>query len=62
MADREKILRAWERCKVCNMSPVGNEEGHKAYFDCEYTIGLYCRKDRLIDDTIELLKALGEKQ
>ena len=56
MADAEKVLRGWERCKVCNMSLLATPEGRKAYVDCEYTVGLSCRRDKLIDDTITLLK------
>ena len=53
MADFEKVIRGWERCMagICP-SPFSQE-----FKDCEYTMGLYCRRDKLIHDTIELLKA-----
>jgi len=54
--DYEKVIRGWERCEKCNMSPIAPPEGTKAYLDCEYTIGPYCGKDKLIWETIELLK------
>ena len=54
--DRERVIRGWERCKVCDMSLLASEEGKQAYLDCEYSTGMYCRRDRLIDDTIALLK------
>ena len=53
MPDIKKVLRGWERCKTCNMSII---ESNDSYRDCEYTIGLYCGKDKLINETIELLK------
>ena len=52
MVDRDKIIRAWERCQKDTCPTLFSQE----YFDCEYTMGLYCRKDKLIKDTIELLK------
>lgn len=58
MADLEKVLRGWERCKKCNMSPIAPREAHEAYYECEYTIGLYCGKDKLVFETIELLDEL----
>ena len=51
--DKDKILKGWERCKTCNMSPIENCD---SYLNCEYTTGLYCRKDKLIDETLELIK------
>ena len=56
MADIEKVIKAWERCKICDMSLIASEEGKKAYIDCEYTNVLYCRQDILIHETIKLLK------
>ena len=56
MADIEKVIKAWERCKVCNTSVLSDEPGKQAYIDCEYTTGLYCRQDKLIYETLELLK------
>ena len=58
MIDVEKVLRGWERCKACDMRPIAPEEGQKAYLDCEYTIGMYCGKDKLIYETMEILKHL----
>ena len=60
--DRNEIIKAWERCKKCDMSVLASEEGRKAYLDCKYTTGLYCRQDRLINDTIDLLKEQGETE
>ena len=54
--DSEKIIKAWERCQKCEMSPLGSEEGKSAYLNCEYTVGLYCDRNKLIDETIALLK------
>ena len=59
MADKNKVIRGWERCKKCSMSPISTPEELKAYLDCEYTVGLYCGKDKLINQTIELLKEPG---
>ena len=56
MPDINKIIKSWERCKECHMHPVGTSQ---AYLDCEYTIGLYCGQDKLIWDTLELLKELS---
>ena len=58
MNDIEKIIQAWERCKICDTSPIGSKEGHQAYYDCEYTTGKYCRREKLIEETIDLLKKL----
>ena len=52
MSDTEKIIRGWERCKAKTCPSIFSKE----YYDCEYTDGLYCRQDKLIDDTISLLK------
>jgi len=43
------------------MSLVSDEEGRKAYLDCEYTVGMYCGRNRLIFDTITLLKKQREQ-
>ena len=56
MEDREKVFAALERCKTCDTSLLASDDGKKAYIDCEYTTGLYCRQDRVIADAIELLK------
>lgn len=56
MPDTDKIAKAWDRCNKCNMSLNADEEGRKAYLDCEYTVGMYCGKDRLIRETIDTLK------
>jgi len=56
MADIEKVINAWERCNVCNTSVLSDEPGKQAYIDCEYTTGLYCRQDKLVYETLELLK------
>ena len=62
MSDIGKIIEAWERCKICNMSLLATPEGRKAYLDCEYTIGAYCNNDKLVNQTIDLLKELKEQQ
>lgn len=54
--DREKVIKGWERCQKCEMSPLGSEEGTNAYLNCEYTVGLYCNRDKLIAETLALLK------
>ena len=56
----EKIIQGWERCKKCDTGLLATPEGKKAYLDCEYTTGLNCRKDMLIEDTITLLKEQRE--
>ena len=53
MQDAKKIIEAWERCQECK-GPMHDE----AYRQCEYTVGLYCRRDVLILDTIKCLKEL----
>ena len=50
--DREKVISGWERCRKHTCPSIDSKE----YADCEYTVGLYCRQDLLIDDTIALLK------
>ena len=57
MTEKEKILRAWERCDECHKHPIGMSE---AYVECEYTMWLYCRQDALIRDTVELIKKTPE--
>ena len=61
MTDLEKIIKAWERCKICDMRPIAPEEGLKAYLECEYTIGKYCGQDKLIHETLKLLKEQEDK-
>ena len=53
MEDVEKIIKGWERCLECEKAPIGTSQ---AYVDCEYTIGLYCGRDKLIWATIRALK------
>ena len=53
MADIDKVIRGWERCQKCNTMPL---MGNIAYIECEYTTGLYCRKDKLISETLNVLK------
>ena len=53
MTDREKVIRGWERCRKCHDAPMLFSE---SYRDCEYTRGMYCRQDILIEDTLTLLK------
>ena len=56
MPDIDKVINGLERCLVCNTSIIGTKEGQRAYIDCEYTIGLYCGQDRVIRESIVLLK------
>ena len=51
MIDREKVIRGLERCAKGNC-PFSEE-----YKACEYTVGMYCGKKRLMMDALELLKA-----
>ena len=51
MIDREKVMRGLERCAKGNC-PFSEE-----YKACEYTVGMYCGKKRLMMDALELLKA-----
>lgn len=53
ITDKEKILKAWERCDECHKHPVGMSD---AYIECEYTMWIYCRQDELIRETVDLLK------
>ena len=53
MVDIDKVIRGWERCQKCRTFPLmGNIE----YVQCEYTVGLHCGKDRLIYETLCLLR------
>ena len=52
MADIEKVIRGLKRCSEGTCPSIFSKE----YEECEYTDGLYCRRDRLIAETIELLK------
>ena len=56
MTDREKVLKGWQRCKICNPGITATDEAKRAYVECEYTVGLYCDRNRLMNDTIELLQ------
>lgn len=58
--DIDKIIRGWKRCKVCSMSPIAPLESQKAYKECEYTTFIYCRRDKLIDDTIRILEEVKQ--
>ena len=60
MPDVEKVLKGWERCEKCNFASLLGDQ--KPYLECEYTVGLYCGKDRLIRETIELLKEYQQLQ
>lgn len=58
MSDRDKILKAWERCNKCIFpSLVGDQT---PYLECEYTLGLHCRQDKLIMDTIRFIESQPE--
>lgn len=58
--DREKVIKALERCKICDMSMLASDRGKQAYYDCEYTTGLYCRQDKVIADALAVLKEQEE--
>ena len=62
MADINKVIQGLERCLVCEMSPIASAEGQKAYLECEYTIALYCGRDRLLLDALKLLKIMKAEQ
>ena len=61
MADIAKVLRGIERCKKCTFPNTMDPEGTKAYLECEYTIGLYCGRDRLEMQMEELLKEQNQR-
>lgn len=52
MPDKEKVLCGWDRCSKCLYPSMFDQQ----FKDCEYTMGMYCRKDKLISETVELLK------
>ena len=56
MTDIDKVIQGIERCLVCDTSPIALPEAQKAYLDCEYTVGLYCGRDILLRETLEVLK------
>ena len=58
--DIDKVIKGWERCLICSPSILADEESKKAYLECKYTTGLYCRRDKLINDTIKLLKEVKQ--
>ena len=60
MSDKEKIISGWKRCRECHQ--MTRTMANKAYADCEYVDGISCRQDRLIDETIEFLEELPERQ
>lgn len=60
MPDADKVVRGLERCLICDPSPIAPAENQKAYLDCEYTVGLYCNRNKLLRDAIALLKEQKE--
>ena len=58
MPDLEKVINGLERCLKNTCPSVFSEE----YRNCEYTMGLYCRKDKLLQDVLELLKEQEEQK
>ena len=52
--DAEKVLRGIERCNKCTFPSVLGDQ--TPYLECEYTIGQYCGKDKLIFEAKELVK------
>ena len=61
MAEIAKVLRGIERCKKCTFPNTLDPEGTKAYLEREYTIGLYCGRDRLEMQIEELLKEQNQR-
>lgn len=59
MDNLEKIIKAWERCRECHSMPVGLSD---AWVECEYTIGLYCAQDKLVNETLKLLKTIQQER
>ena len=57
MADIEKVKRGWERCRKNTCPSIFSKE----YKECEYTVGIYCRKDKLIEDTLTVIEELEER-
>ena len=53
MIDVEKVIRGLKRCSKGTCPSFMSKE----YAECEYTVGLYCGKDRVLADAIELLKS-----
>lgn len=62
MAELDKVIKGLERCLVCDTSVIAPEEGQKAYIDCEYTVGLYCRRDRVLREAIDMLNEYKQLQ
>lgn len=52
MADIEKVIKGLERCLKHTCPDIYSKE----YKECEYTVGLYCGKDKLLHEALELLK------
>ena len=49
----DKVIKGLERCLKGTCPAIASTE----YEECEYTDGLYCRKDKLIFDALEILNA-----
>lgn len=60
MIDRAKVIKALERCLICDISVVATPEAQKAYLECEYTIGRYCGRKNVLRDALSLLKEQPE--
>ena len=52
MADIEKVIKGLERCLKHTCPAIYSKE----YKECEYTVGLYCGKDKLLNEALDLLK------
>lgn len=52
MADIEKVIKGLERCLKHTCPAIDSKE----YEECEYTVGLYCGQDKLLNEALELLK------
>lgn len=52
MADIEKVIKGLERCLKHTCPAIYSKE----YKECEYTVGLYCGQDKLLNEALELLK------
>ena len=57
--DLEKVLRGIERCNKCTFPSLFGDQ--TPYLECEYTIGQYCGKDKLIWEAKEIVKEWAAK-
>ena len=57
MKDVQKVIDGLERCLKHTCPQVDSKE----YYECEYTIGIYCGQDKLLRDAVETLKEQEDK-